>query len=349
MHWMSHLLTGLIEKTVVHYFNAFSLFFMLLLVSNAGGASEFPSHTPSTPPVQTLLVRHIVPQQAPDLYHLANDKQQDFLHGRWVAVKHQQALLCAVQQLNDCISQLPFSLQQLASLQPDVIKNQLGMKTAMVLSINHENVAGIVVYSDHQHNAVQTATVANEVYKLELKQQLLLSIWHELGHLHNISMQGSLLSDTLTQYEHEWLADIYVYWLVAQSQVEMKLIWQQFHRRNLAVMDNRRNLQHWSSPYLLPLLNEQTFMLAKSTHEYSRFLQLVLADMPKWQQKDIDEMASLLKQTFDSGVTQHLPHYLFWRQAELSDILQPTLQIVMGEEYAKAWLSTQFVEVNLVF
>lgn len=255
----------------------------------------------------------------------------------WTPIADKRALLCPLSQLNQCLAALP--TQVLAQLPAaEQVKQDIGWRSAMVLPVEDPAIAGVIITSANNTPQTQQITLDNHTYQFPLIEQTQLTLWHELGHLENIALQGSILPAQLTSYQHEWLADTYLIWRVAHEKSDLTLAWQQYHRRNLAALTNSAHMSHWSAPMMIQVLDlYEPSQIVKFAH-YRDFL----ADFyPKAQQPTdylLTEYSSLMQRTFGASVTQPLPKYLFWRKSALGAYLKPTLVFLMGEAGAKNWL-----------
>ncbi|MBR9727964.1 hypothetical protein ACFOD0_02985 [Shewanella intestini] len=261
---------------------------------------------------------------------------------KWVAVDTKPVVICPVTELVACLNVIPANLRPLAALQPQTIRHNLGLKTAMVLHIGQSELFGMVVFNQQQSREKSVVMIDSITYQLPLLQQTQLSIWHELGHLHNIDLQGSVLPTHLSAYQHEWLADMYLYWRLAQLENGEQLVWQQLHRRNLALINHRDNIGHWSAPQLQRLLALFPSEKMQTYTSYAQFVADAYPQMPNWNDSDLAEFASLVQRTFADPLAMPLPRYLFWRQPVLISVLTPTLNTLMGEGHTRQWLAQQF-------
>lgn len=269
-------------------------------------------------------------RQAPKLLSEATD---------WVEVLDKQALVCQLVNLESCLQKLPLSLQHQAALSAVNVRQAMGLKSAMVLVVEHASIAGVIIVQAEREPKSQTGSLGLNTYGIELVNQAQLSLWHEIGHLHNVGLQGKALPLILSDYQHEWLADVYLFWRLGQIK-QLNLAWQQLHRRNLAVIHDSDNLSHWSAPQLQFLL--QQYELPTAT-QYVDFIIEVYPLLPNFSDRDMAEFSSLIQRTFGAGVVQPLPNYMFWRQPSLAAILHPTLNYLMGETAAQKWLSQHFI------
>lgn len=274
----------------------------------------------------------------------------------WVATSDKKALVCDIEHWTTCLQQLPpLSLEK---LELNGVKRSLGRQDAMVLPLKHPHIAGIVLLAPGValslvQPLVQSAraTLGNRqlsinvngtLYPLMLEQQALLTLWHELGHLENIGLQGNVLPADLSAYQHEWLADLYVLWRSVNSSQGLTLAWQQYHRRNMALINDSANLSHWSAPQLQSVL--QGSSVASITHfsSYHAFLREHYPSLTQLTDSELREYSSLVQRTFGPGAVQALPSYMFWRQVQLAKWLSPTLGALMGPKEAQTWLVEQF-------
>ncbi|BDM65563.1 hypothetical protein NFHSH190041_30150 [Shewanella sp. NFH-SH190041] len=273
-------------------------------------------------------------------------------------------LICPLSQLTLCLQQLPPALRgQL----PDIkaVRHLLGQRGAMALLLLPESYApssssppadqvqltGVIVYQ-HQQIAFELSSILGaSVYRLPLKSQPLLTLWHELGHLEVTRLQGQILPRQLSLYQHEALADLFAAWRSLSLCSDASLAWQQLHRRNLALINDRDNISHWSGPVLHLLLQRgdiahlaQLDSFADLLHE----LQLVSRRQPltagkMWEQglpsqPVLDEYNNLVQRLFGSGMMQTLPGYLYWRRPALGQYLAPTFTALIGTHKATTLL-----------
>lgn len=272
---------------------------------------------------------------------LASD---DIRQAYFIPIATKQALVCSLSSLVRCIALLPASLQQQTAFSVANIRRAVGRKSAMVLVAEHHIIAGVIVVNPANNMAEQSGAIGLKTYQLPLANQIQLTLWHEIGHLYNIALQGSILPSSLTEYQHEWLADLYLLWRIAQHYQQLDLAWQQFHRRNLALINDSGNLSHWSAPQLQIVLNHYNAQQLQHFTHYEDFLSAVYPLMPTWSPRDMGEFSSLVQRTFSA--VQSLPGYMFWRQSELIQVLSPTLERLMGKAEAQRWLKNQFLTEN---
>lgn len=250
---------------------------------------------------------------------------------------------------------------------PDIkaVRHLLGQRGAMALLLLPESYApssssppadqvqltGVIVYQ-HQQIAFELSSILGaSVYRLPLKSQPLLTLWHELGHLEVTRLQGQILPRQLSLYQHEALADLFAAWRSLSLCSDASLAWQQLHRRNLALINDRDNISHWSGPVLHLLLQRgdiahlaQLDSFADLLHE----LQLVSRRQPltagkMWEQglpsqPVLDEYNNLVQRLFGSGMMQTLPGYLYWRRPALGQYLAPTFTALIGTHKATTLL-----------
>ncbi|MGP1832410.1 hypothetical protein ACTTBA_04955 [Shewanella frigidimarina] len=269
---------------------------------------------------------------------LASD---DIRQAYFTPIATKQALVCLLSSLESCITLLPSLLQQQTAFSVTNIRRAVGRKSAMVLVAEHHKIAGVIIINPANNMAEQTGVIGLKNYQLPLANQIQLTLWHEIGHLYNIALQGSILPSSLTEYQHEWLADLYLLWCIAQHYQQLDLGWQQFHRRNLALINDSGNLSHWSAPQLQIVLSHYDAQQLQGFTHYEDFLTAVYPLMPTWSPRDMAEFSSLVQRTFSA--VQSLPGYMFWRQSELIKVLSPTLERLMGKAETQRWLTNQFL------
>ncbi|MCF1428515.1 MAG: hypothetical protein LPD71_15380 [Shewanella sp.] len=243
------------------------------------------------------------------------------------------ALVCQASALAPCLTLLP--PQVYASLpNAERLQASLGRRGAMAVPIQSGTLAGLVLMAPEQlPDQIQTI-VGGLSHRLELPRQQQLTLWHELGHLHISSLPGSA---AYSAWQHEALADLYLLWVSAQNEGDLQGGWQQYHRRNLQLLNDIEHLSHWSVPVLFTAL--QTFSLQQLL-AMSDFNELIaqLSLLPGgsgWPKPDkLNEFASLTKRLFGTGSMQALPGYLYWIRGTLGDMLKPSLRELMGEKGA---------------
>ncbi len=259
----------------------------------------------------------------------------------WVPIGDKQALLCPLAQLSQCLSILPKAILQQLPRDEAQFKEELGLRSAMVLPLVDSRVAGLILINEVETPRLQFANIDGMSYQLELKDQELLTLWHELGHLENVSLQGTVLPQALTGYQHEWLADLYLIWRVAEEKGSYTLAWQQYHRRNLAALTSVQSISHWTSPMMGQVLLQYSVGQVARFADYQAFLAAVYPKLIQLSPGQLNEYASLMQRTFGASVLQPLPNYLSWRKRSLGDYLKPTLVQLMGDEESSKWLIQQ--------
>ncbi|MDO6678288.1 hypothetical protein [Shewanella sp. 4_MG-2023] len=261
----------------------------------------------------------------------------------WISISNKQAIVCDESHYPNCLNALP--VEVVNQLPKDTqISAHLGAKTAMVLAVNHHDIAGIIIVSTKLPLTQSMSSVNGLTYRLALLEQFKLTLWHEVGHLENIALIGDVLPSTLSAYQHEWLADMYLVWRIAQTHPNLDLAWQQFHRRNMDLINNRHNMSHWSSPQLQWLLSQYQLKDIQEFDRYSDFIATLFPQLARFDDTEIAEISSLVQRTFGRGATLALPKYIFWRQQRLIEVISPTLVMLMGEDKAHKWLVEQFSE-----
>ncbi|WP_232772080.1 hypothetical protein [Shewanella sp. Actino-trap-3] len=322
-YWQRSLLTLL----------SYSLACAVLLASQSVNANPFMS--------QSVAIVPVIATQAIVEDNVAND---DIRHAYFIPIATKQALVCPVSTLVQCVALLPASLQHQAAFSVANIRRAIGRKSAMVLVAKDDIIAGVIIINPAKEVTEQSGAIGLTTYQLPLAEQTQLTLWHEIGHLYNIALQDSILPSSLTKYQHEWLADLYLLWRIAQHYHQLDLAWQQFHRRNLALINDSGNLSHWSSPQLQVVLSHYDAQQLQHFTRYEDFLTAVYPLMPTWSTRDMGEFSSLVQRTF--GAVQSLPEYMFWRQPKLIEVLSPTLEQLMGEAETQQWLKKQFSTIK---
>jgi hypothetical protein len=259
----------------------------------------------------------------------------------WTEVGTKRALVCDLAELEPCLAQLSPSVRsQLPTSMAAVIQN-MGLRSAMVLPLNDARVAGLVLQNASAPVQSPSAFLDGESHALSLMRQTELTLWHELGHLHNLALRGDALPGELSPYQHEWLADLYLVWRSVRESGELTLAWQQYHRRNLEVLADTANLSHWSSPILSQVLARYDVSTLLGFADYRDFVQDCYSSLSLLSQDELAEFSSLLQRTFGPGTVQPLPGYMFWRRPALGHLLRPTLTALVGEASAEGWLARQ--------
>ncbi|AAN56727.1 hypothetical protein HRJ35_20070 [Shewanella oneidensis MR-1] len=257
----------------------------------------------------------------------------------WVPVADKQALICPLTQLSQCLAVLPSAVRQQLPRNEALFKAAIGLRSAMVLPVEDSHFSGLILVNEQETPEIQLANIDGITYQLALKEQTQLTLWHELGHLENLALQGSLLPQELTPYQHEWLADLYLVWRIVNAKGNLDLAWQQYHRRNLAALTSSRYMSHWTSPMMIQVLNKYQAAQIAQFAQYSDFLADFYPEMVQIDPLVLREYSSLMQRTFGDTVLQPLPKYLFWRKPELGRYLMPTLILLMGEPKAHDWLA----------
>ncbi|MGI2174800.1 hypothetical protein [Shewanella ulleungensis] len=313
-----------------------------LFIGLIGNCTSVASETLSTQTAASIELKYPVTAS----WQIDAVKGSPHSQGEFTDIGNKRALICHLPQLTACLKRLPIPLQKQQVFSSQAIRAAMGYKSAMVLSAIDEHIAGIIVVNPTKDIAEQSGSIGLTTYQLPLPQQAQLTLWHEIGHLHNIRLQNKILPNSLTEYQHEWLADLYLLWRIAQHYSQLDLAWQQFHRRNLALINDSGNLSHWSAPQLQIVLTHYTIEQLQHFIRYDDFIAEVYPLMPIWSSRDMGEFSSLVQRTFGAGVVQPLPGYMFWRQPKLVEVLSPTLEQLMGKDSAQRWLQNQFSTIQ---
>ncbi|WP_110455931.1 hypothetical protein [Shewanella algidipiscicola] len=259
----------------------------------------------------------------------------------WVPMSHGQALVCHTPELVQCLAQLPRDARQQLPPKRELLK-ELGHRGAMAKPIDHPAITGVVLLNPDNIPRLSSARWSGKLYSLALDNAVQMTLWHELGHLAVTSSASALLTQyPLSGYQHEWLADTYLVWSLAQQGQGRHLAWQQYHKRNLAVFDNVIALSHWSAPMLVQLLHSYSWQELGQFEDFDHLIDEIYPTLQQYQIDELNEFASLLHYLFGQGVNHRLPHYMFWRRAQMADVIRPTLEHLMGKAQALAWLDEQ--------
>lgn len=258
------------------------------------------------------------------------------LSSYWIELDEKQALVCDIEHIHACVSQFPNDLS--LPLTQHRYRELMGHRHAMVLPVEHQKVAGVILTSPTNTPTESFAIVNGISLTLPLKQQASLSLWHEQGHLENTELAKKHKLELSTNYHHEWLADLYLLWRSVQETQKTDLAWQQYHRRNLAIIDDPNNLSHWSSPYLFQVLIQYSAIQIQGFDSYSAFLDEVYPKLKPLSAKSENEMHRLVRYLFNRKSLSSLPNYLSWQRPQLGLWLAPTFTEVLGEERAQQML-----------
>ncbi|MGX2962929.1 hypothetical protein [Shewanella sp. FeAMO] len=208
----------------------------------------------------------------------------------------------------------------------------------MSLPVEDDRIAGMVLWAPQYIPQSQSAIWNGQNHELPLQHQPQLTLWHELGHLEVKRLQGNVLPAELSELDHEWLADTYLAWRCAKEWNSLELVWQQYHRRNLAVISDIGNLSHWSSLYLIQVLRRYDQKKIAGFADFTTFVLDFYPVISSYSQDEVAEFSSLLQHLFSRNRRQALPGYMFWRREQLGKVLQPTLKQLVGTEIANRWL-----------
>ena len=246
----------------------------------------------------------------------------------WIDIGAKQALVCDINNIQQCIRQFPSDL----SLPKHGIRyrEEMGLQHAMAIPVDNKHVSGLIITNDKQAPKEAFAILNNISLSLTLENQEQLALWHEQGHLENIRLAKQLKIELTNNYQHEWLADVYLLWRSVRETKSDKLAWQQFHRRNIEIIDDPTNLTHWSSPFLFQILHKFSVENVLSFKNYDAFLAYIYPKIKLMTNDEQHEIFSLVKHLFNHKANYTLPNYLFWRRAELKTWIKPTLLKSIG-------------------
>lgn len=252
----------------------------------------------------------------------------------WTDVGPKQALICPPSELPQCLQQLPDRVKQQLPLSQQAFFDALGRRGAMSLPVEDDRIAGMVLWAPQYIPQSQSAIWNGQNHELPLQHQPQLTLWHELGHLEVKRLQGNVLPAELSELDHEWLADTYLAWRCAKEWNSLELVWQQYHRRNLAVISDIGNLSHWSPLYLIQVLRRYDQKKIAGFADFTTFVLDFYPIISSYSQDEVAEFSSLLQHLFSRNRRQALPGYMFWRREQLGRVLQPTLEQLLGTESA---------------
>ncbi|MCE9677675.1 hypothetical protein LZP69_00530 [Shewanella sp. AS1] len=267
----------------------------------------------------------------------------------WAQVGESQALVCQRVQLAECLQHLPEETRAQLSQNLKQLTTQMGQRGAMVrpLRQNQSKIAGVVLLDSSNIPHSQSILLDGRVYSLTLRQAEEMTLRHELGHLAVTHSRSSYLTQTkLSGYQHEWLADLYLFWSLARDKQENELAWQQYHRRNLAVFESVAAISHWSTPMLAQVFEQYSWQQLGEFRDFDALIDAIYPKLRQYNQDELNEFASLIQQLFGANKRHHLPRYIFWRRPELGRYIQPTLEQLMGKSGAEAWLEQQALLVQ---
>ncbi len=256
----------------------------------------------------------------------------------WTDIGSKQALVCEVPSLPSCLHELPSSVRRQLPADFSEFHQMLGQRGALVMVVEDLNIAGLILTSPENIPGSLSVNVSGAIVSLPLENQPQMTLWHEMGHLQAKVLQDSGLIDELTPYMHEWLADCYLAWRVAKEKKSLGLVWQQYHRRNIDVMQSIDTMSHWTVPVLSQLLSRYSLQKLIEFETFSDLMSDFLPRLAAEDPKSLIEFSSLLHRTFSTQVLQPLPNYMFWRKADLGRYLEPTLIKLLGERAAEFWL-----------
>ncbi|MDX1283225.1 hypothetical protein [Shewanella colwelliana] len=121
----------------------------------------------------------------------------------------------------------------------------------------------------------------------------------------------------------------------------MALAWQQYHKRNLAVFESVQAMSHWTTPMLSQLLARYTWQQLGQFERFSTLIAEVYPHLHQYKADELNEFSSLLQQLFGASKLHDLPQYMFWRRPAMAQYIRPTLERMMGQQAATAWLVEQ--------
>ncbi|NRB22650.1 hypothetical protein [Shewanella sp.] len=259
----------------------------------------------------------------------------------WTEVGAKQALVCQMTELGSCLAHLPPRVRQQVPNSIDGLNRAMGRRGAMVLPLVDTQVSGLILISPSNIPQTILVDLSGELYSFPLVESQQLTLWHELGHLQAVDLVDKGLMEGLTDYQHEWLADCYLVWRSAREKQGLDLAWQQYHRRNIDVMQDVSFMSHWTVPVLSQLLSR--YKVEELTH-FETFEALMGDFLPQLEQANqdtLDEFSSLIHRSFSTQASLQLPSYMYWRKPALRRYFESTLVSLLGREAADLWLREQ--------
>ncbi len=261
-----------------------------------------------------------------------------------------QALVCHLQQLEACLDQLPAKARQQLPYTAGLLR-EMGQRGAMAKPINDGNIKGLILIDTDNIPQSSSVLIEGRVYSFPLQNSLEMTLIHELGHLAIDSSNSAYLSQVkLTTYQHEWLADFYLFWSLAKQGQPIERAWQQFHRRNISVFESVDAMSHWSSPMLIQLLETYSWQTLGEFDSFDTLIDDIYPQLKQYNQDELNEYASLIQHLFSRGIQQSLPNYMFWRRTDMGHYIKPTIELLLGSDAGKLWLSDhKLLEVKTTF
>lgn len=256
-------------------------------------------------------------------------------------VDTKQVVLCETPLLKSCLQTLSVDVRGQLPASVDEIKQLLGQRGAMVLPLRNKHVAGVVLLARDRLPQSLSIELFGSLYSFTLSEQLAVTLWHEVGHLEAINLVEMGVIDSLTSYRHEWIADCYLIWRSAKEGKGLDLAWQQYHRRNLNMMQSADNISHWTVPVMAQVLEHYDAEQLADFNRFSDFIQDALPRLFEEEQDTLDEFASLFHRTFNTQAMRPLPDYMFWRKPVLAQLIAPTLVSLLGESATRNWMQKQ--------
>lgn len=257
---------------------------------------------------------------------------------QWTDIGAKQALICQVPISQPCLSQLPINVRHQLPNTLSEFNQALGQKGAMVMPVDDIHISGLVIMAPlHVPHSV-LVELSGELYAFSLEAQQEVTLWHELGHLEAAEFINRAQLTRQGAYQHEWLADCYVIWRSAREKQSLSIAWQQYHRRNLDVVNNVSAMSHWTVPILAQVLDRYSLEEIILFDSFDAFMRDVIPHLTVETQDTLDEFSSLIHRTFSTRTLLSLPNYMSWRKPAIRQYFEPTLVTVLGREQATMWL-----------
>ncbi|GLP95666.1 hypothetical protein [Paraferrimonas sedimenticola] len=266
---------------------------------------------------------------------------------QWLPVGAKQSLVCELHQAQQCIAQLPSELRQaFYQAEPD-FPESLGMRQAVSYVFDHPELVGVVLLANPHQNQRFSQFLHSGWHNYQVENEAQLVRLHELGHLHAqaIPEQWLPLPEQISthdwqakRYRQEVYADLYLAWKMAAIEASWSSIQAQINRRNLAMMSRKRDLTHWTVPYLA-LVVEQFTAQQVASWPYDQFVQKVMQSAAPLQGLQLNELAFLFRAEFSGKTPKQSNQYLSWRRKEFGEYVAPTITALMGASAANQWLA----------
>ncbi|GLS83192.1 hypothetical protein [Paraferrimonas haliotis] len=265
-------------------------------------------------------------------------------------IDDRRVIECNIQNAEQCVQLLPDELAHNLLQRYPNWPQDIGYRQAVSYVFDNEHVAGMILLANPHRNQVYQQWLGSDWYTYEAADEAQLVRWHELGHVYARNQISALpelpevdgeLGLNVALYQQEILADLYVAWRIAVQHQDWPLLNQQIHRRNLAMMKRDSDVNHWSVPWLLPLLSIDPKQVAQL--DYPEFSKLALTLVKPIDKSELLELLYLFRREFSDGATTPSnKRYLSWRRAQFGTYVEPTLVELMGKKTATKWTQLRY-------